>query len=52
MCDDTMDTYNLIVLGMEHVVFDSVITSDAKDLIMNLCKYETLPCRSGLVWTA
>ena len=41
-----MDTYNLIILGIDHVKFSSRVGADAKDLICQLCRWgpRALPC--------
>eukprot|EP00048_Salpingoeca_helianthica_P015274 m.225914 g.225914 ORF g.225914 m.225914 type:complete len:706 (-) comp16829_c0_seq1:184-2301(-) len=38
MTNDPMDTYNLIVMGIQHAAFDATISPDAKDLILSICK--------------
>eukprot|EP00055_Hartaetosiga_balthica_P010781 m.47134 g.47134 ORF g.47134 m.47134 type:complete len:715 (-) comp7312_c2_seq1:206-2350(-) len=37
-CQDAMDTYNLIILGIDHVKFHRNVTSDGRDLILSLCR--------------
>ncbi|EGD79535.1 AGC/PKG protein kinase [Salpingoeca rosetta] len=45
-CNDDMDTYNLIILGIDHVRFDAAVSGDARDLILGFCR-ETASERTG-----
>eukprot|EP01147_Barroeca_monosierra_P010619 gene10619-2741_t len=45
-CSDDMSTYNLIILGIDQICFDPIISGDARDLVLGLCR-ETTQHRLG-----